>query len=155
MLRHSYIFKHLKIALINSPFDTTFVTNYTLWQIVRYFQFYRYTFEYASWKIWGFYRDWTLLWFLTHIFGKACSIWTHKWLFFFIQHKSSSITVQNFLKGITPSLSICKNWWLILARFPQIPLLCWSGECEPEGMVWITHGFWRSRFLVWQEIQIT
>ena len=53
---------------------------------------------------------------------------------------------SKFSKEIISSLSIRKNWWLILVRFPQIPLLCWSGGCELEGLVWITHGFWRMVF---------
>ena len=47
--------------------------------------------------------------------------------------KMLPITVQNLKKRITSSLSIHKNWWLILARFPQIALFCWSGGCDLRG----------------------
>ena len=56
-----------------------------------------------------------------------------------LKHKKGHVfwvhTVQNFQKGITSSLSIRKNWRLILASFPQISLFCLSGGCEPEGLV--------------------
>ena len=60
------------------------------------------------------------------------------WINIFTIGKNKNIlsgTVQNFQKGITSSLSIRKNWWLILARFSQISLFCLSGGCELEGLV--------------------
>ena len=44
-------------------------------------------------------------------------------------------------KRITSSLSKRKNPWLILARFPQIALFCWTGECDlgrsGQNMSWV------------------
>ena len=60
----------------------------------------------------------------------------------FLQHSTRS-QFKIFKKELHLPSPSAKTGDLFWPDFPQIPLLCWSGRCKPEGLVWITHGFWR------------